>query len=66
MFELYEEKIPLDDQVFAKFVSQYFQKNNVNDPEMLPYPELYAHVRKAIREFLHLNKSGGYASRSNK
>ena len=58
MFQLYEERIQPDDQVFLEFVSQHLKKKGVGDPETLPYSELYGHVRNAIREFLHLQHSG--------
>jgi hypothetical protein len=63
MFQLYEERIRLDDQIFLEFVSRKVRKYSADDPETLPYPELYGYVRNAIREFLHL---GGDRPRNEK
>ena len=66
MFQLYEERIQPDDQVFLEFVSQHLKKKGVGGPETLPYCELYGHVRNAIREFLHLQDLGRDTPRNQK
>ena len=52
MFERYRRNIDPEDQVFLNFVVNYLKRNNVSDPDSMPYPELYEHIRSAIREFL--------------
>jgi hypothetical protein len=62
MFQFYKQNIDLDDETFLKFVSNYLEKNEV-DADNISYDELYARIRIAIREFLHVRGLGRGARR---
>ena len=51
MFQFYQENINPEDEVFLEYVSNYL-KQDANNPDSLPYHELYAKMRSAIREFI--------------
>ena len=65
MFQFYEEKINPNDESFIRFVSEYLEKNDV-DVENISYGDLYTHIRKAIRQFLHVQNRGGEKRRNDK
>jgi hypothetical protein len=52
MFQRYRQNIDPEDKVFLNFVISYLKRNNVSNLDSMPYPELYVHIRNAIREFL--------------
>ena len=65
MFQFYTQNIDPHDQTFLRFVSEYLEKNSV-DVEDISYHELYAHIRIAIREFLHVRDPVGDTRRHGK
>ena len=52
MFELYISNIDPDDSRFQQFISNYVASKGVNNPETIPYSQLYAIVRQGIREYI--------------
>ena len=58
MFQLYHENIDPENAAFLEFVTEYLKKNSLSDPDSMPYLELYAHLRSAIRQYLKSPKTG--------
>jgi hypothetical protein len=63
MFQSYRQNINPEDPVFLEHVVNHLKNCNVADPDSLPYHELYALVRPAVREFLRARKGVGDARR---
>ena len=56
MFQFYKQNIDLNDEPFLTFIYDYLRRKNVN-VDIVPYYELYVHIRSAIQEYLRVGGS---------
>jgi hypothetical protein len=53
MFELYVLNIDPDDPDFQAFIERYVAARDSRNPATIPYSQLYAMIKEAIREYIH-------------
>jgi len=59
MFELYARNVDPENPAFQEFVKSYVSAKDSRNPETIPYPQLYAMIREAIREFISKTSKRG-------
>ena len=52
MFELYVGNIDPDDPDFQAFIQHYVAAKDDRNPATIPYSQLYAIIKEAIREYI--------------
>jgi len=52
MFELYARNIDPDDPNFQVFIQHYVAAKDNRNPATIPYSQLYAIIKEAIREYI--------------
>jgi len=52
MFEAYTQNIDQDNSDFHAFIKAYVAAKDDRSPETIPYSQLYALIKEAIREYL--------------
>jgi hypothetical protein len=57
MFQRYVADIDPEREDFLTFISNYLAERNVADPRVIPYLQLYTHIKEGIRDYVRQHNS---------